>query len=134
MGRTAALGVVVLAALAAATVLALRWPSSAPALDCGPAEIFLDDAGVARCGAGQALSAPQKLTVGQRLDLNAATAEELAAIPGLGRDVAAALVAERARLNCFARWDEVDAVSGVGAARLATLQSVAEIGVCDAGR
>lgn len=134
MSRTAALGVVVLAALAVATALALRWPSSAPALDCGAAEIFLDDAGVARCGAGLALSAPQKLTVGQRLDLNAATAEELAAIPGLGREVAGALVAERAKVRCFSRWEQIDAVPGVGAARLTTLQTVAEIGVCDAGR
>lgn len=134
MSRTAALGVVVLAALAAATALALRWPSTAPALDCDPAQVSLDDAGVARCAPGWPLSAPQKLTAGQRLDLNAVTADDLTAVPGLGREVASALVAERARRGCFRDWEEIDSVTGVGAARLATLQSVAEIGVCDAGR
>ncbi len=133
MSRPAAVGVVLLVALGAAVFALTRWPSPAPALDCPPTLVSLDDAGVARCGPGAPLTVPQKLTVGQRFDLNAVGAEELAKVPGLGGEVAKALVEARARLGGFTTWEEVDEVPGVGPARLATLRQVAEIRVLDAG-
>jgi competence protein ComEA len=123
------LGVAVLlaAVLTAGALLVLRWPSQKPALDCPPAMVHLDDAGVARCGDGRPLSAAQVLTAGGKLDLNRATTDDLAVIPGVGHKLAGALVEERTRLGGFKTWDEVDRVAGVGDARLSALKAAAEI-------
>ncbi|MBK7860773.1 MAG: helix-hairpin-helix domain-containing protein [Archangiaceae bacterium] len=123
------LGVALLlaAVLGAGAVVALRWPSSRPALDCEPSQVHLDDAGVARCGPGAELAASQKLTAGAKLDLNRASAEELAVIPGVGPKLAQALVDERKRLGGFTSWEQVDRVTGVGQTRLQTLEAAVEI-------
>ena len=115
------------AALAVGLVTALRWPSTRPALDCPPDQVELGPGGVARCGPGTPLSAGNKLTVGALLDLNRASAEDLALLPGVGPSLAKALVDERNRLGAFTSWDQVDAVPGVGPARLVTLKAAVEI-------
>jgi competence protein ComEA len=115
------------AMLGLGVVVAFSWPKRAPALDCDPSQVHLDDAGVAHCGPGADLSAAQLLTAGGKLDLNRATAEELAVIPGVGPKLARAIVEARARLGRFNSWDEVDQVSGVGAGKLETLKASAEI-------
>ncbi len=85
---------------------------------------------VARCGQeneGAPLPAGARLTLGARLDLNHATAEELSLVPGVGRSLARELVEERARLGRYSSWDQVDRVRGVGVARLKALQEAAEL-------
>lgn len=133
MNRTRSVAI----ALAIAGTLALawwwRWPSSAAALPCDVDAVHLDDAGVARCADGAPLPAAQALTVGQRLDLNHASADELQAISGLGGQAALALVAERTRRGNFQSWEEVDAVPGIGPGRLRLLQKVSELRGIDAG-
>lgn len=106
-----------------------RWPSSESALPCEPSLVGLDDAGIARCGAANALPAGQALTIGQKLDLNRCTAEELALVPGVGPSLAKRLVEARP----FTSWSQVDAVTGVGASRLETLQQSVQLGEFDAG-
>lgn len=123
-----ALAVVLLAALALAIVAWWRWPSSEPALDCPNGQVALGPDGVARCGPGAPLPAGQALTVGQPLDLNSASAADLALLPGVGPELAKALVDERQRLGRFTSWEQVDAVSGVGPARLETLQRACALG------
>jgi competence protein ComEA len=123
-----ALAVVLLAALAVAVLAWWRWPASASPLDCPDGQVFLDDAGVVRCGPGLPLPAGQALTVGQPINLNAATVDDLALLPGVGPELARALVDERQRLGHFTSWDQVDAVSGVGPARLETLQRACALG------
>jgi competence protein ComEA len=125
--RAKGLAVLLLVALAGGALAVLRWPSTAPALDCPPSEQHLDDAGVVRCGPGAPLSAPQLLAAGGKLDLNRASAEELAAIAGIGPKLAQALVDARAKDGGFHDWSEVDRVSGVGAAKLKALQDAADI-------
>jgi competence protein ComEA len=131
--RTHWLGVVVIAGAALGLGVFAAWPSQRPALDCPPGQVHLDPAGLAHCGPGSALPAAQALAVGQKLDLNAASAEDLAAIPGLGREAATALVEARNRLGPFRNWDAVDAVPGIGPARLEALQKMSEFPVWDAG-
>lgn len=123
-----ALAVVLLAALALAIVAWWRWPSQQPALDCPNGQVTLDPDGVAHCGPGAPLPAGQALTVGQPLDLNAASQADLALLPGVGPELAKALVDERQRLGGFASWEQVDAVPGVGPARLSTLQQACALG------
>ncbi len=104
-----------------------RTRASAPVeRACPVAELGLDASGLVVCGGARPLPVGQALTVGQRFDLNRASADELSLVPGLGQDVAERLVAERPD-GGFTDWTQVDAVEGVGPARLEVLQRVAEV-------
>jgi len=130
VGASAAVLVLLLVGLAAWW----RWPSSAPALDCLPGEVGADDTGALRCHGPKPLTAGQRRTLGLKLDLNAASADDLTLVPGVGPALAKAIVDRRQALGHFASWDEVDAVPGVGAERLAALREASEITVsADAG-
>jgi competence protein ComEA len=133
-GRTAALAAVALGVMGLGAVARLQWPDSAPALDCAPEAVRLRADGVATCGDGLAPSGAQALALGRRLDLNSATVEELALLPGVGPALARRIVEARESTGRFATWDAVDAVPGVGAAKLQTLQAATWLGAAsDAG-
>jgi competence protein ComEA len=68
------------------------------------------------------------MTLGSKLDLNDANVDELRLIPSIGPSLAAALVTARAERDGFRSWDEVDAVVGVGPAKLDILKRFAWIG------
>lgn len=59
-----------------------------------------------------------------RVNLNTATAEQLAALPGLGEKLAAAIVAHRKTHGPFGSVDELDHVSGIGPATLDKLRGL----------
>ena len=59
---------------------------------------------------------------GTKLSLNAATAEQLDMLDGVGPSMAAAIIAERTKLGGFTRIEQLDEVSGVGEKRLASLR------------
>jgi len=126
----AALGII---CVGVGVALRLRWPSAAPALDCPVERVRWIDGGtmwVASCTSGTATGrapAGSMMTLGARLNLNDATAEELALIPGIGPRLAGALVKERGELGRFRSWEEVDAVSGVGPAKLDILKRSTEL-------
>lgn len=126
MNRTGSLAVATLGLMALGGVVRWRWPSPTPALDCAPAQVRFRD-GVAVCGEGAAPTAAQALALGLKLDLNSASEEELARLPGVGRSLAHKLVEARQTQGRFSSWDEVDAVSGVGGAKLVTLQATTEL-------
>jgi competence protein ComEA len=127
-GRTAALAVAALGLMGLGVVARLRWPDSAPALDCPPEAVRMGPDGVATCGEGLPPSGAQALALGRRLDLNSATPEELALLPGVGPALARRLVEAREEGGGFASWEQVDAVPGVGAAKLQTLQAATALG------
>ena len=140
MGRTEWLGAMTLLAGVYGAGWALRWPEPGPALACRAADVVLvgqGDAAVARCrpldvqpGVGLAtapLPSRWARAVGQRLDLNRATDAELATIPGLGAHLAKVLVKAREARRGFGNWEEVDAVPGVGPAKLRTLQNTTDL-------
>ncbi len=112
-----------------------RWPAQAPSLNCAAELVFLDDAGVARCGPSRStpLPAGQALTVGQKVPFAKLTAADLAVLPGIGPQLAAEIIGARDARHGFCSWDEVDALDGVGPARLEALRQLAEIPDCDAG-
>lgn len=124
-----------LAGAAAVGAFAALWQphERVEALDCDPAALGVDDGGVVRCGMGAPLPGGQALLLGQRIDLNRAAAADLSALPGVGADVAHAIVEHRAHLGRFRSWSEVAQVPGVGIARLEVLQRHAEIPGPDAG-
>lgn len=126
MTRTGALAVVALGLWGLGVVARVRWPDEAPALDCEPGQVHQVE-GLARCGPGEPLTASQRLLLGQKLDLNRLSGEELARVPGVGAALAAELVRARERRGPFASWEEVASVPGVGAARLATLRATMEL-------
>jgi competence protein ComEA len=125
-GRTAALAVAMLGALAAGSWAQAGWPETRHALDC-PAEkvgwVGEGVAGVARCGAGGVPPASVRAALGLRLSLNRVAEADLARLPGVGPEAARALVQARP----FRSWGEVDAVRGVGPARLRLLQQATEL-------
>ncbi len=57
-----------------------------------------------------------------RIDLNRATAEELATLPGIGAAKAAAIVEYRASSGAFASLEDLEAVRGIGPALVAKLR------------
>ena len=57
-----------------------------------------------------------------KLSLNRVTMEQLQQVPGIGPQLAKAILIERQRRKGFKTWAEVDSVPNVGAARLQALQ------------
>lgn len=100
MNRTSWLAVLGLVLLAAGAFTLTRWPSSATAFDAGELP---------------------------KLDLNTASEDQLAQVPGIGPKLAHALVEGRAARSGFQSWDEVAGVRGVGPAKLRLLQDAAQI-------
>lgn len=109
--------------LALGFVARARWPDARPSLDCPPEAVRLDSKGLATCGAGTVPTGATALALGLKLDLNVASEEELALLPGVGRDLARRLVTAREEQGRFTSWDDVDAIPGVGAAKLQTLRA-----------
>ncbi len=126
MNRTGALAVAALGLLGLGVLARGRWPGSEPALDCEPGAVRVVD-GVAVCGDGAIPSAPQRLLLGQKLDLNTVSEADLARVPGVGSSLARRLVREREAAGRFVSWEQVAGVPGVGAARLETLQATTEL-------
>jgi len=125
-GRTAALGVVLLGALGVGWGAQERWPEAQAALGCSPDRVGWvggERSGFARCDAKGALPPSARVALGLRLPLNRVQEADLARLPGVGAVAARALVQARP----FRSWEEVDAVKGVGPARLRTLQQVTEL-------
>ena len=125
-GRTAALAVALLGALAAGASIQARWPDSRPALDCPPERVrWVGEGahGAARCDVGRQPPARVRIALGLRLPLNQVSEAELARLPGVGAAAAHALVQARP----FRSWSEVDSVRGVGPARLQILRQGTEL-------
>ncbi len=60
---------------------------------------------------------PQPAPDNDSLDINAASLEELMALPGIGEGLARAIVAERERSGAFAFIEDLTSVPGIGTAR-----------------
>lgn len=65
------------------------------------------------------LTGRERLFSGLAIDVNTATPEDLACVPGLSARLAVAVVAERARNGPFESPDDLIRVSGIGPVRLA---------------
>jgi competence protein ComEA len=78
--------------------------------------------GLACARAPGAMSAPRRLAVGLKLELNRASAAELELLEGIGPRLAAAIVAERQAHGPFASVGDLGRVRGVGPALLEKLE------------
>lgn len=76
----------------------------------------------------RATSAPEghaALLVGRRVDLNRATEEELAALPGIGPGLAFRIAADREERGPFSSLQDLGRVKGIGAAKLRAIEGLA---------
>jgi competence protein ComEA len=101
-GRLAAAGLLAVAMLIAAGGDAVAAPGAAP-------------------GAAPAAEAAGKV------DVNSASAAELASLPGIGDSKAAAIIAEREK-KPFASVDDLERVRGIGARTVEDLRSKVSVG------
>jgi competence protein ComEA len=69
-------------------------------------------------GAARELSGLELVHLGRPVDLNRASAEDLAAVPGIGPGLAGDVVREREERGPFASPDSLRRVRGIGPARL----------------
>jgi len=63
-----------------------------------------------------------------KVDLNAATVEQLDALPGVGPDTAQRIVVGRARHGRFSRVEQLREVEGIGERRFSQLRELVEVG------
>lgn len=87
----------------------------------------------ADCAISQQLSSlsPTVLTsLGEPLDMNSATAEDLTVLEGIGPKLAAAIVADRAANGPYCSLDDVARVKGIGPARIEGLKRSEAIAEC----
>jgi len=75
-----------------------------------------------------AMSGAQLLTLGLRIDLNRATAEDLAAIPGLGPALAQRIINYRQAHGPFNKIEDLSEVSGIGPQNLQKLKPYLGLG------
>jgi competence protein ComEA len=74
------------------------------------------------------LSGRERQLLGLTIDVNSATPEDLACVPGLSGRLAVAVVRERERTGPFERLDDLIRVPGIGPARLARARPFLAIG------
>ncbi len=79
-------------------------------------------------GSWRAEAMDELLVVGLPVDVNAASAAALAAIPGLGPSKAAAIVADREAKGRFATVEELDRVKGVGPSTVELMRPFVVVG------
>lgn len=72
--------------------------------------------------------APRCPAVTRSVDLNAAAADELELLPGVGPALAAAIVADREAQGSFGSVDALDRVRGIGPALLARIRPHVVVG------
>lgn len=73
------------------------------------------------------MSAPAAILLGQKIDVNSATKDDLEALPGIGPSLAERIVKYRALHGRFKNIDEMDNVSGIGPK---TVERLKEFLVC----
>ena len=74
------------------------------------------------------LSGPARLALGQRLDINQASARDLALLPGVGPATARRIVMERRRHGPFVSPEDLTRTPGVGSKTLEILRPYIETG------
>ena len=96
---------------------------------CGAvlAVALLLTAGAAKAAPGNGVGAPAAAEVAGRIDVNSASAAELASLPGIGASKASAIMAEREK-KPFASVDDLERVRGIGARTVEDLRGKVSVG------
>lgn len=77
--------------------------------------------------AGAGVGSTEETGTGGPIDLNAATADQLEELPGIGPTLAAAIVSERERMGGFRSVDDLQRVRGIGPARFEQLRELVTV-------
>lgn len=121
MPHRLALAVLLAACLSSVARPQLERPAARPA--CAPAGFGVPPRHWLGCatdaGPRRDLAPDERLVLGLPIDPNTAGERELAFVPGLGRGLAAEIVADRGRDGPFREVDDLLRVRGIGPRRLA---------------
>ena len=79
------------------------------------------------CASPALAAAPAKAPAG-KVNLNSASAAELATVPGLGPKLAARIIEQRQKAGAFKTVDDILAVKGIGEKNFAKLQPHLTVG------
>jgi len=79
-------------------------------------------------GPPRELTGRERLLAGLPVELNAASPEDLAVVPGLTPRLAVAVVVDRARRGPFSSLDDLERVRGIGPGRLARARRFLALG------
>jgi len=127
----AACALLLAALLAPAALRAWSRGRGGGAPGCEPSGRGTPPAGWIGCrgdpGPERPLTGPERVLLGRPVDLNAASAEDLAAVPGIGAQLAAEVVADRAERGAFPSVEALVRVRGIGPARLARARPWLEV-------
>jgi competence protein ComEA len=108
------------------------WPEPPAATACTPAGRGVAPRHWIGCaedpGPERALSGPERLAAGLAVELNEATPEELAGVPGLSPRLAIEVVRDRVRRGPFSNIDDLIRVRGIGPSRLERARPFLAIG------
>jgi competence ComEA-like helix-hairpin-helix protein len=113
---------------------ALGWRlSRSPELGCErPAMAAASQRGMPKLvscrGEGGPLRGAAALLMGQRLDVNSASARELAEVPGISARLGRLIVAEREQRGPFAALEDLARVGGIGPRRVELLGPLLRVG------
>ena len=91
------------------------------------AAVVLVAAGTATAATAAAPAAQPAAEAAGRVDVNSATAAELASLPGIGASKAAAIIAEREK-KPFGSVEDLERVRGIGARTVEDLRAKVSIG------
>ncbi len=116
---------VLLCLAALGTALGSLWPEAHP--EAPPACAVPAAKGEGCEAPAGTLSGAARLVYGLKLDLNRASAAELAELDGIGPSLAQAIIEHRERRGGFSSLAQLEEVPGIGPARLATLSAAVEV-------
>lgn len=104
----------------------LKWAKH-QTRNAGKIHIMADPSGVASLRPGW-MAVPTRLALGVPLDINRASVDELALVPGINEQLAERIVALRGSTGGFLKLEDIRAVKGIGPATVRRLRPYLTVG------
>jgi competence protein ComEA len=95
-------------------------------------EVRIEEGGLENVGGGSCEASPLperfRYLLGMKMNINRATREELALLPGIGETLARRIRHAREENKGFSSWDDLHRIPGLGTKRLEKIERQATVG------